>query len=62
MENHKPSAAPSPGTTDLDERLDEALDETFPASDPVAIHLDREPRPTSTEDGQPRPRGTTSGN
>jgi hypothetical protein len=27
----------------LDELLDEALKETFPASDPVAINVEREP-------------------
>ena len=38
---------PVPGTNappvdDSDQLLDEALDESFPASDPVAIHIDTE--------------------
>src|SRR5665213_1362020 len=34
---------------ELDSRLDEALDETFPASDPVAVHLPDEPELRAVE-------------
>jgi hypothetical protein len=30
--------------SDLDERFDEALRLTFPASDPISLQLDRDPR------------------
>jgi len=36
---------------DGDQLLDEALDESFPASDPVAIHID-------TAEGDPRAKST----
>jgi hypothetical protein len=40
--NKKPSFPPlSPEAERLDELLDEALIETFPASDPIAINIER---------------------
>jgi len=42
------AAEPGPNSTamHLDKVLDEALEETFPASDPIAVHLERsEARP-----------------
>ena len=39
---HKPHRASSSALTHLDGLLDEALEQTFPASDPVAIDIDRE--------------------
>ena len=41
--------------THLDELLDEALEETFPASDPVALHVeDRTERVPAEPDREPR--------
>lgn len=37
-----------PDKLDEEDLLDEALDETFPASDPIAVHPEPEPR----EDGK----------
>ena len=37
----KPHALPPPTIGHVDELLDEALNETFPASDPVAINIER---------------------
>jgi hypothetical protein len=37
----KPHALPPPTIGHADELLDEALNETFPASDPVAINIER---------------------
>ena len=31
----------------LEEELDEALEETFPASDPIAVHPEREKAPSA---------------
>jgi hypothetical protein len=39
---HKPHRASSSVLAHLDGLLDEALEQTFPASDPVAIDIDRE--------------------
>ena len=39
---HKPHRASSRALAHLDGLLDEALEQTFPASDPVAIDIDRE--------------------
>ncbi|HUN26334.1 MAG TPA: hypothetical protein VMU67_08505 [Steroidobacteraceae bacterium] len=50
------SARPSlPETHHLDELLDEALEETFPASDPVAIRVERRPSEPQADD-RSRPR------
>jgi hypothetical protein len=39
----------------LDELLDEALEETFPASDPIALHVeDRTTRVPAERDREPR--------
>lgn len=47
--SHDPAAAnkePAPEAPKSEEaRLDEALDETFPASDPIAVHPEREDKP-----------------
>jgi hypothetical protein len=39
---NKPHRASSSALTHLDELLDEALEQTFPASDAVAIDIERE--------------------
>ena len=46
---HKPHRASSRALAHLDGLLDEALEQTFPASDPVAIDIDRE-----SHDGEAR--------
>ena len=38
----KPTKAPAARAAHLEKMLDEALEETFPASDPVAIHIERD--------------------
>jgi hypothetical protein len=41
-------------STHLDELLDEALEETFPASDPIALHVeDRTTRVSAERDREP---------
>lgn len=51
---------PEPAPKHLDELLDEALDETFPASDPVAVRVERDPpapdpHATGAAHGKPTP-------
>ena len=55
--NPAPVPAKTKSTTQSDahveEELDEALEETFPASDPIAVHPEREIAPP-TEPRKPR--------
>jgi hypothetical protein len=41
LADKKPQRAPAAALAHIDELLDEALKETFPASDPVAIDIER---------------------
>ena len=49
--NPAPVPAKTKSATQLDahleEELDEALEETFPASDPIAVHPERETAPSA---------------
>jgi len=49
--NPAPVPAKTKSTTQsdahLEEELDEALEETFPASDPIAVHPERETAPSA---------------
>jgi hypothetical protein len=43
LSEKKPHGMPSTARAHIDELLDEALNETFPASDSVAINIERNP-------------------
>jgi hypothetical protein len=50
-------APPEEGGAHLDELLDEALEETFPASDPISLHVERRTETARSEQdapGEPR--------
>jgi hypothetical protein len=60
MRTPRPEVGSEPDAEHRDKMLDEALQETFPASDPIAITIDKPLKYIASEDQGPENRATSA--